>query len=84
MKMLSEMTPYKFLRDQSWCNDDLKAKITPDLADAFNDFIENVFDGQTPDMTELNDFMRFEYDDIIADLGIASDDDDDDINDDEV
>ena len=81
MKMLSEMTPYEFLCNQSWCTDDLKADITPDLADAFNNYIENVFDGQTPDMTELNDFMRFNYDDIIDNLGIASDDD---INDDEV
>lgn len=70
MKILFEMTPYEFLRDRSWRTVDLKADITPNLADAFNNYIEDVFDGQTPDMTELNDFMRFNYDDIIADLGI--------------
>lgn len=70
MKILFEMTPYEFLRDRSWYTDYLKADITPDLADAFNNYIEDVFDGQTPDMTELNDFMRFNYDDIIDDLGI--------------
>lgn len=70
MKILFEMTPYEFLRDRSWCTDDLKADITPDLADAFNNYIEDVFDGQTPDMTELNDFMRFNYEDIHDDLGI--------------
>ena len=81
MKILFEMTPYEFLCYLSWCTNDLKAVITPDLADAFNDYIENVFDGQMSEVTELNDFMRFNYDDIIDALEIASDDD---INDDEV
>ena len=44
-----------------------------DCEDSFNECVEEYFNGQMPSMTELNDFMRFNVDEILKWLGISDD-----------
>ena len=71
-----EIEPIDFLRDDSWECDDLYDDIVnSDKETEFNAYIEDVFpNGANP--TELNDYCRFNSQDIREMLGISDDDDD--------
>ena len=71
-----EIEPIDFLRDDSWECDDLYDDIVNSGKETeFNVYIEDVFpNGANP--TELNDYCRFNSQDIREMLGISDDDDD--------
>lgn len=74
MKITIETTPYDFLQNKSWECEYLAKEIDAhDCEESFNECVEEYFNGQIPSMTELNDFMRFNVDEILNWLGIADD-----------
>lgn len=75
MKIIIETTPYDFLKNDSWECEYLAEIIDKhDCKDSFNTCVEEYFNGQIPSKTELNDFMRFNLDEILDWLGIWLDD----------
>ena len=73
MTIKYETEPIDFLRDDSWECDDLYDDIVNSGKETeFNDLIEEVFpNGATK--TELNDYCRFNSQDIREMLGISDD-----------
>ena len=74
---------FRNLEDNCWCCDDVLEKIADaNMEDALMDLLEEVFFSEVPTMTEVNDFIRFDYEYIYENLGISDDDEEDDGNDD--
>lgn len=79
MEIRKNITPYDFLCADSWECDDLAEVICrANAVDAFNAYVEECFTGNMPTECQLNDFFRFNDDQILSDLGIKSDEEDDD------
>ena len=60
------------LFNNSWSGaiDTLKVVEEADKEDELMEFLEEIFEGDVPDETEVNDFLWFESDDIYEYLGI--------------
>ena len=60
------------LFNNSWSGaiDTLKAIELADKEDELMEYLEEIFEGDVPDETEVNDFLWFESDDIYEYLGI--------------
>lgn len=54
----------------SGAEDTLQTIIHHDLEDEFMDLFEEVWYGQIPDLTQVNDWLRFDWEDIFDCLGI--------------
>jgi len=79
MKVSKEYTPYEFLENESWeCETLLERIDMANMEEEFNDYVEEQFDGQCPTETELNDFLRFNEDEICEALGIDDEEAEDD------
>ena len=57
----------------SGAEDTLQTIMDNDLEDEFMDLFNEVFFEETPDLTEVNDWLRFESDWIFEQLGITDD-----------
>ena len=79
MRIQEDLTFYD-LQDKVWGNaiQVLDEIATQDKEDEFMDYIEMVFanDENPPTMTELNDFISYEWEQIYEDLDIKEDEDD--------
>ena len=64
------------LENECWeCDSVLDAISENNKEEEFMDLLEEEFGDDTPTMTEVNDFIRFENDFIFDELGIRIDDD---------
>ena len=64
------------LENECWeCDSVLDAISENNKEEEFMDLLEEQFNGDIPDMTEVNDFIRFDDDFIFDELGIRIDDD---------
>lgn len=71
MRITKEIDPFTWLCENSWCCGDLsKIILENDKVDEFNSVVEEYFNGQFPSECELNDFCRFNQDEIQTWLGI--------------
>ena len=78
MKIAKELDFWR-LREESWdCDDVLDAIANADKEDALMDLLEEVFYDNIPTITEVNDLLRFDGDWVLETLGIDSEDEDDD------
>lgn len=77
MTIKKETTAFDFLVNDSWDVDQLLIEQITDngLVDEFNFLADETFPGGCSE-TELNDWLRFDVDDIRETLGIESDEDD--------
>ena len=79
MRIQEDLTFYD-LQDKVWGNaiQVLDEIATQDKEDEFMDYIEEIFayDMNPPSMTELNDFISYEWEQIYEDLDIKEDEDD--------
>lgn len=79
MRIQEDLTFYD-LQDRVWGNaiQVLDEIATQDKEDDFMDYIEEIFayDSNPPSMTELNDFISYEWEQIYEDLDIKEDEDD--------
>lgn len=64
------------------CEDVLKAISDNNVEDALMDLLEEVFNSEVPTLTEVNDLLRFDGDWVLETLGIDTDSDDEDKDDD--
>lgn len=73
-----EINDFSELRDLTWeCDFTLNAIENADLEENFMAHLEEIFfmnDSEIPTMTELNDYIRFDYDVIYECLGISNED----------
>ena len=62
----------KDLIEQCWSGADTLASKIHDLGleEELFELMKEIFDGSTPDITEVNDFLRFEEDYIASCLGV--------------
>ena len=76
MTLTREISPYEFLMNDSWDCESLKNEIyAADIdSDDFDAYVEEVI-GKECSETSLNDFFRFNEDDILEYLGIKADED---------
>ena len=76
MTLTREISPYEFLMNDSWDCESLKNEIyAADIdSDDFDAYVEEVI-GEECSETSLNDFFRFNEDDILEYLGIKADED---------
>ena len=78
MRVAKELDFWR-LQEESWeCDDVLDAIADADKEDALMDLLEEVFYDNIPTMTEVNDLLRFDSDWVLETLGIDSEDEDDD------
>ena len=78
MRVAKELDFWK-LQEESWdCDDVLDAVADADKEDALMDLLEEVFYDNVPTMTEVNDLLRFDGDWVLETLGIDSEDEEDD------
>ena len=80
MTLHEEKDALDFLEEDSWCCETMKEIMErhPEAKDAFNQHCEEVFpNGATP--TELNDYLRFEWESVCDSCGIEVDEDGNDI-----
>lgn len=72
MQMIVERNDFWELKNNSWSGaiDTLNDIERANLEDEFMDFLENVFYGETPTDTEVNDFIWFDRDYIYESLGL--------------
>jgi len=69
MKIEKEITPTDFLFHESWCCETLVKLIDEnEMREEFDNYIEETFKTSCTE-TELNDYLRFNEDKIIEDLG---------------
>lgn len=68
------------LRDDLWggADDTLQIIIDNGMEEEFCQLFHDVFWDEIPDLTEVNDWLRFDWEDIFETLGIEEDDDDED------
>ena len=71
------------LMSQCWSGavDTLNRIYDNNMEDAFMDLLNKIF--ETPTMTDINDYLWFQSDDIFEYLGISEDDEDEDEDDEE-
>ena len=76
MTLTREISPYEFLMNDSWDCESLKNEIyAADIdSDDFDAYVEEVI-GEECSETSLNDFFRFNEDDILEYFGIKADKD---------
>ena len=76
MTLTREISPYEFLMNDSWDCESLKNEIyAADIdSDDFDAYVEEVI-GEECSETSLNDFFRFNEDDILEYFGIKADED---------
>lgn len=75
MKVIKEIDNFNDLMENSWSGaiDTLQDITNANLEEEFMENLENIyFLGETPTDTELNDFIWFERDIIYSDLGLNS------------
>lgn len=75
MKVIKEIDSFNDLMENSWSGaiDTLQDIANANLEEEFMENLENIyFLGETPTETELNDFIWFERDIIYSDLGLNS------------
>lgn len=78
MRVAKELDFWR-LQEESWeCDDVLDAIADADKEDALMDLLEEVFYDNVPTMTEVNDLLRFDSDWVLETLGIDSEDEEDD------
>ena len=78
MRVAKELDFWR-LQEESWeCDDVLDAVANADKEDALMDLLEEVFYDNIPTMTEVNDLLRFDGDWVLETLGIDSEDEEDD------
>jgi hypothetical protein len=78
MRVAKELDFWR-LQEESWdCDDVLDAIADADKEDALMDLLEEVFYDNVPTMTEVNDLLRFDGDWVLETLGIDSEDEEDD------
>lgn len=72
MQMIVERNDFWELKNNSWSGaiDTLNDIERANLEDEFMDFLENIFYGETPTETEVNDFIWFDRDYIYESLGL--------------
>ena len=70
-----EIETFSDLREATWCCEFvLDAIEKANKEDEFMNYIEAMFEcGETPTMTELNDFIRFDTDTIFEEMGLDED-----------
>lgn len=75
MQMIVERDGFWELKENSWSGaiDTLNDIERADLEDEFMSFLEDVFYGETPTETEVNDFIWFEREYIYESLGLDED-----------
>ena len=76
MTITREISPYEFLMNDSWECETLRNEIyAADIdSDDFDAYVEAVI-GEEYSETSLNDFFRFNEDDILEYFGIKADED---------
>ena len=76
MTITREISPYEFLMNDSWECETLRNEIyAADIdSDDFDAYVESVI-GEECSETSLNDFLRFNEDDILEYFGIKADED---------
>ena len=76
MTITREISPYDFLMNDSWDCESLRNEISAaDIdSDDFDAYVEEVI-GEECSETSLNDFFRFNEDDILEYFGIKADED---------
>ena len=76
MTLTREISPYEFLMNDSWDCESLKNEsYAGDIdSDDFDAYVEEVI-GEECSETSLNDFFRFNEDDILEYFGIKADED---------
>lgn len=78
MRVAKELDFWR-LQEESWeCDDVLDAIADADKEDALMDLLEEVFYDNVPTMTEVNDLLRFDSEWVLETLGIDSEDEEDD------
>ena len=72
-----DIDSFEELRNLTWCCEfALDAIEKADKEDDFMSHLEEIYlmnDSEVPTMTELNDYIRFDYDDIFECLGLNED-----------
>ena len=73
------------LMSQCWSGavDTLNRIYDKNMEDDFMDLLNEIFECMSPTLTEVNDYIWFESDEIFEYLGISEDDEDEDDEDDE-
>ena len=76
MKIVREISPYEFLMNESWDCETLRNEISAgDIkCEDFDAYVEEVI-GEECSETSLNDFFRFNEDEILEYFGIKADKD---------
>ena len=79
MTITREISPYDFLMNESWECESLRNEIyAADIdSDDFDAYVEEVI-GEECSATSLNDFFRFNEDEILEYFGLKVDEDDED------
>lgn len=82
---IREDLDFNDLRNKVWADAEwtLDRVIEADKEDELMDYLATIFDFQEPTMTELNDFLWFEWETIFEDLDIPNPYDEDEDEDDE-
>ena len=57
----------------SGAEDTLRAIMHHDLEDEFMDYFDAIWGDEIPTLTQVNDWLRFDWEDIFNDLGINDD-----------
>lgn len=74
IEIKSSIDDFEELKEQTWCCEFvLDAIENANKEDVFMGYLEEMFfmnGEQTPTITELNDYIRFQYDDIFEALGL--------------
>ena len=82
MRVTKELDFWR-LQDECWdCNNVLDAVANADKEDDLMDLLEEVFYDNVPTMTEVNDLLRFDGEWVLETLGIDSENEQDDYDED--
>jgi hypothetical protein len=82
MRVAKELDFWR-LQDECWdCNNVLDAVANADKEDDLMDLLEEVFYDNIPTMTEINDLLRFDGEWVLETLGIDSENEQDDYDED--
>ena len=82
MRVAKELDFWR-LQDECWdCNNVLDAVANADKEDDLMDLLEEVFYDNVPTMTEVNDLLRFDGEWVLETLGIDSENEQDDYDED--
>lgn len=58
------------LMDQLWdCDEVCRVVEYQDLYDELDDYLNSYYDGAIPSMEEVNDFLRYDYDEVLKGIG---------------